>query len=116
MRRAATFRSAEASTIAGLLPPSSSTTGVRFFAAAAITIFPIGVPPVKKMWSHRLSRSAVVSGTPPVTTDTASGSRYCGTSSASAWAQCGDTSDGFSTAQLPPAIAAINGESTSRIG
>ena len=85
-------------------------------AAAVITTLPIGGPPVKKMWSHGCSSSAVVSGTPPSTTENACLSRYCGTSLAITSAHAGDTSDGLMTAALPPAIAATSGESDSMIG
>jgi hypothetical protein len=43
-----------------------------------MTVFATAVPPVKKMWSHCCSRSAVVSGTAPRTTEKASRSRYSG--------------------------------------
>jgi len=55
------------------------------------------------------SSSAVVSGTPPSTTENAAVSRYCGTSLAITSAQAGATSDGLMTAALPPAIAATSG-------
>ncbi len=100
----------------GLLPPNSSMTGVRFLAAAAMTTLPIGELPVKRIWSHASSSRAVVSGTPPTTTENASGSRYCGTSRARASAQAGATSDGLITAALPPAIAATSGDRHSTIG
>ena len=40
-------KSLPASTMTGDLPPSSSVTGVRFFAAACATIRPTAVEPVK---------------------------------------------------------------------
>ena len=46
---AASFRSAVASMIVGLLPPSSSVTLVRCLDAAAMTTLPIAGEPVKKM-------------------------------------------------------------------
>src|SRR3546814_7761809 len=56
--RAASSISAVESTIVGDLPPSSSVTEVRCFAAAAITILPTCGLPVKKMWSKGRSSSA----------------------------------------------------------
>ena len=100
----------------GLLPPSSSTTGVRFFAAAVMTTLATAVPPVKKMWSHCCRRSAVVSGTPPRTTENASRSRYSGMSRAIAPAVATDTSEGLMTAAFPPEIAAISGDNVSITG
>ena len=116
MRRAATARSASAATIVGLFPPSSSVTGVRCFAAAAMTTLPTLVDPVKKMWSKRVSSSAVVSGTPPSTTATASSSRYCGMRRASVAAVAGASSDGLATTQLPAASAAAMGSTRSCTG
>ena len=49
MRLAAVSRLALSWTMAGLLPPNSSVSGVRFFAAAAITDLPTGTEPVKKI-------------------------------------------------------------------
>src|SRR5436309_15944989 len=84
----------------GFFPPSSSTTGVRFFAAAVMTILATVVPPVKKMWSHGCSSSAVVSGTAPSTTENALLSRYSGRYRAITSLVAGESSDGLMTAQL----------------
>ena len=46
---AVTSRFAPSKIRAGLFPPNSSVTGVRFLAAASNTFFPIAVPPVKKI-------------------------------------------------------------------
>ena len=116
IRRAAVFRSADEWTIVGFLPPSSSTAGVRFFAAAWWMILPTGGLPVKKIRSHCCSSSAVVSGMPPPTTVTASGSRYFGIISAVCSADASETSDGFRTAVFPPATAATSGASVSMYG
>src|SRR5206468_9061344 len=102
--------------IVGFLPPSSSTTGVRFFAAAVMTIFATAVPPVKKIWSHGCASSAVVWGTAPSTTENALRSRYSGRKRAIASPVAGETSEGLITAQLPAAIAATNGDNVSMIG
>ena len=48
MRAAATRRFAVASTMQGLLPPSSSVTGVRLAAARSMTSLPTATLPVKK--------------------------------------------------------------------
>ncbi len=82
-RRAATRTAASSATMTGLLPPSSSVTGVRCFAAAVMMCLAISGPPVKKQWSRRWSMSSCVSAAAPSTTATASGSRYWGTSRAS---------------------------------
>ena len=90
--------------------------GVRCLAAAAATTLPTAVEPVKKMWSHRWSSSAVVSSTPPSTTATASVSRYCGSSRANAAEEAGASSDGLATTQLPAASAAASGSISSCTG
>ena len=43
---------ADSSTIVGLFPPNSRIQGVRFFAAAEATSFPVAVDPVKQMISN----------------------------------------------------------------
>ena len=65
--RAARSRSASRHTTAGSLPPSSSSTGVRFRAAAAITLRPVATLPVKTILptrgsSTRRARHRVVGG------------------------------------------------------
>ncbi len=54
-------------TIAGDLPPSSSVSGVRFGAAAAITLRPTAVEPVNT-WSKGSAENAPPSSAPPVAT------------------------------------------------
>ena len=49
MRKAVCLMSADLSTMQGLFPPSSNTTGVKFSAAAAKTFFPTEVLPVKNI-------------------------------------------------------------------
>lgn len=68
--RAAVSRSAVRSTTQGLLPPSSSVTGVRCAAAFSITVRPKAAPPVKKMWSKRYSSNSAVWAWSPSKTDT----------------------------------------------
>src|SRR5262249_40632030 len=67
------------------------------------------VPPVKKMWSHGCSSSAVVSGLAPRTTEKAPWFRYSGRSRAITSAVAGATSEGLTTAAIPPLIAARSG-------
>ena len=55
---AARSRSASRQTIAGSLPPSSRTTGVRFFAAAAMTFRPVATLPVKTILPTRGSSTS----------------------------------------------------------
>src|SRR6266851_5082544 len=69
------------STKAGFCPPSSRRIGVRFFAAASMTILPTLTLPVKKMKSNGSLRSSVTSSLLPVTAVTARGSKYFGTRS-----------------------------------
>src|SRR5215469_8968669 len=116
MRRAATGKSADEWTIVGFFPPSSSTTGVRFLAAAVMTNLATVVPPVKKMWSHCCSSSAVVSGAAPRTTEKAPRSRYSGSLLAITSAVAAATSEGLMTAAFPPEIAAISGDNVSITG
>ena len=54
----------------GLLPPNSSTVGVRVAAAAVATIFPTRSLPVKKIKPHSNLSRAVASGIAPLTTVT----------------------------------------------
>src|SRR3546814_9653602 len=51
-RAAACSMGKSAATIAGDLPPSSSVSGVRLGAAAAITLRPTAVEPVNTRWSN----------------------------------------------------------------
>ncbi len=100
----------------GFLPPSSSTHGVKFLAAAWWTILPTWGLPVKKMKSHFCARRAVVSGTAPSTTETTRGSKYFGVNLAATVEQATASSDGFSTAVLPAASAAASGWNNSMNG
>ena len=116
IRGATTARSAPASTIAGLLPPSSSVTGVRFSAAAFATIRPTAVEPVKNRWSNGSLANAAPVSAPPVTTVNSSGAKRCAIASASSADVAGVTSDGFSITRLPAASAPIAGASASCTG
>ena len=60
--------------IAGDLPPSSSVTGVRFAAAACITMRPTPVEPVKIRWSKGRPEKTCAMSAPPVTTATSASS------------------------------------------
>src|ERR1700739_330384 len=106
MRRAATSMSASAATMTGLLPPSSTVTGVNVGAAAAMIFLPTSVPPVNKAWSKPWANRAWVTAASPSTTRTASASRYSGTSRASTAELAGANSEGLTTAQFPAATAA----------
>ena len=103
-------------TIAGLLPPSSSVTGVRFSAAAIATMRPTAVEPVKKRWSNgsRVNSAPVLAS--PMTTVNSSGAKRCAIASASSADVAGVTSDGFSITRLPAASAPIAGASASCTG
>mmetsp|Transcript_88274 Transcript_88274/g.234726 ORF Transcript_88274/g.234726 Transcript_88274/m.234726 type:complete len:366 (-) Transcript_88274:143-1240(-) len=117
MRRAATSRDSRcSSTTTGFLPPSSSTQGVRRSAAALATILPTRMLPVKRMKSHGSANSAVVSGTPPVTTRKHRLSRYCGTKRVSSAVDSMQASLGLRTAQFPAAMAPRSGLSNIATG
>ena len=109
MRRAAVFRLAVWSKITGLLPPSSRVTGVRVFAAAAITTLPTAWEPVKKMWSKGCSSSASVSALPPWTTAACSRGRARVSTRSTTPAVAGAYSEGLTTAQHPADSAPIKG-------
>src|SRR5580658_1162153 len=98
---------AVSSTRAGLIPPSSSTTGVKFSAAALATILPTVVLPVKKMKSKGSARSAVFSSRPPGTATTAPGSKYFGTSFKTSSEVSINCSESLRTHVLPAASAVI---------
>jgi hypothetical protein len=100
---------AVSSTIAGFIPPSSSRTGVRFFAAACATIFPTKVLPVKKMKSNESFRSSVFCSLPPATMVTALGSKYFGTRSSSTFVVSGSASLSVRIQVFPAASAASAG-------
>src|SRR3984885_3940464 len=116
IRFAATLMSASADTMTGLLPPSSSVTGVRCDAAPSYTFRPISVPPVNRRWSKPCAISSWLTAPSPSMTAIASVSRYRGTSSAISADDAGATSDGLSTNVLPAAIAPTAGPSVSANG
>ena len=64
MRSAAVFSGKSSNTIAGDLPPSSSVTGHRLSAAAAITLRPVAPDPVNSRWSNGSFENSTP--TPPV--------------------------------------------------
>ena len=109
MRSAACATSAERSTIAGDLPPSSRVTVARCSAAACITLRPTAVEPVKKMWSNGSLSSASAAGMPPVTTPTSSSGNASATMRAMTADVAGTFSDGRTMHTLPAAIAAASG-------
>ena len=116
IRRAATLTSADGHTTTGLFPPSSSVTGHRCFAAAAMTIRATVPLPVYITWSNRSASTAVVSATPPVATATSSGEKYLGICSASTADVAAATSLGLISTVLPAASAPTSPVSVSWIG
>merc|ERR1711991_321855 len=74
------------------------------------------VDPVYEMWSYRSLSSSVVSATPPVTTDTISGAKYCGMISARTSATAAETSEGLRTTVFPAASMEIMGRMESATG
>ncbi|MCY1369086.1 hypothetical protein D9M69_561050 [compost metagenome] len=110
---AASDRSHDASTTQGDLPPSSSVVGVRLAAAAAATLRPTPVEPVKNRWSNgRLAKSCATSA-PPSTTQNSSAAKACCTSVAMSAEACGVSSLGLSITRLPAANAVAAGPKVS---
>ena len=101
--------SAERDTMTGDLPPSSSVSGTRFFAAAAMTCRPIAVPPVKTRWSNGSSLNALPSSGPPVTTATSSSSKAAAISCFISSDVAGVYSDGLIIARFPAASTPASG-------
>ena len=105
----AASRSASAKTICGLLPPSSSVTGMAFFAAAVWISAPTATEPVKEMWrtSGCADSAAPASSPRPGTTFNAPAGRPAASATrAKASAVRQASSAGFSTQALPIASAA----------
>src|SRR5277367_1784372 len=100
---AASGRFAVASTNAGFCPPSSSTTGVRFSAAARMITLPTFTLPVKKMKSNGSLRSSVISSRLPETAATDRGSKYFGMRSNKSLLVAGKPSETLRMQGLPAA-------------
>mmetsp|Transcript_72459 Transcript_72459/g.206305 ORF Transcript_72459/g.206305 Transcript_72459/m.206305 type:complete len:229 (+) Transcript_72459:141-827(+) len=120
VRLAAISMLADLSTKTGFLPPSSRVHGVKCFAAPSATTLPTVGEPVKKILSHRCSRSAAVQWRSPFmvvpTTCTTSGSMYSLTRSACSREHALETLHGLSTTVLPAAMAPITGISERQNG
>jgi hypothetical protein len=115
IERAARWKSASGSTIAGDLPPSSSVTGVRFSAASDMTRPPVAAEPVLNSPSSGRCVSATAASLPPRTTRTRSPTARSTTWTMSA-AIRGMNSDSRKMHRLPPASAATRGTSASWSG
>ncbi|KAG1438321.1 hypothetical protein G6F57_019903 [Rhizopus arrhizus] len=103
-------------TMAGDLPPSSSVTGTRCSAAAAITLRPTAVEPVNSRWSSGSEDTAAATSAPPCTTATRSGGNTLASRSARKALVRGVCSEGFSSTWLPAAMAVAKGTSASVTG
>ena len=91
----------------GLLPPSSSVTGMRFWLAYCMMSRPVVVSPVKAIFAIRLLEASGLPAStpkPPTMFSTPSGSRSP-ISSASTRIEAGVCSAGLSTMALPAARA-----------
>ena len=100
----------------GDLPPSSSVVGVRLAAAAAATLRPTAVEPVKNRWSNgRLANSCATSGPPSATHTSSAENAWCSRVASSAEV-CGVSSLGLSITRLPAASAVAVGPSVSCSG
>jgi len=84
-------------------------TGVRFAAAAAITLRPTAVEPVKIRWSKGSRLNSAATSGPPCTTSTSSAANQKATSRASSALNCGVISDGLTSTRLPAASATASG-------
>src|SRR5258705_7149099 len=91
------------STNAGFCPPRSRRTGVRFLAAASMTILPTFTLPVKKMKSNGSLRSWVTSSFAPETAVTDRGSKYFGFTSNRTLLVGGNASESLRMHGLPAA-------------
>ena len=104
---AALSRSASGSTMAGSLPPSSSTQGIICSAAATLTFRPVATDPVKTIMLTPLRISSAPTSPFPWTTPTRPRGRPASSSSARSFsATSGVNSLGLITTPLP-AISAI---------
>ena len=111
MRAAARCSGKSGQTMAGALPPSSSVTGVRLGAAAAITLRPTAVEPVNSRWSNGNAANAAPTSGPPMATATRSAGNTCESNSRSHRLVRGVCSDGLRKTWLPAAIAETSGTS-----
>ena len=109
MRLAAIFIFASPNTITGLLPPSSSVTGVKCSAAFFITIFPTSEFPVKNILSNFKSSSFSDTVLSPSTTAIYSSSKVSAVRLLTILEVDGAYSDSFNIAVFPPAIAPMSG-------
>ena len=100
----------------GLLPPSSSTTGVRCLAAASIIVCPTFGLPVKNIWSQRTSRSQSFMAPEPGNPHTNSGGNTLANRSIKSSLVAFDVREGLSATQLPAAMASTSGTSASCTG
>ena len=96
-------------TTTGFLPPSSSVTGVRVRAAAAITLLPTSAEPVKNRWSRSSAANSLLTSASPVTTATSSTSKASCSALASTSAVRGTFSDILIMTRLPAASAVSAG-------
>ena len=103
MRCAAVASGKSSQTMAGDLPPSSSVTGQRLAAAAAITARPVAPEPVNSRWSKGKAEKRWP--TPPVSSKNCSfsGGNHAGMRSISSAARWREFSLIFTIARLPAA-------------
>ena len=117
MSAAAFFRSASAKTTTGALPPSSRCVRAKLEAAAAATSLPARTDPVTE---HRAGVGCRTSIAPvslaPQTTLMTPGGRISPISLAMSSVDTGVVSEGFSTTQLPAAIAGAHFHTAIMIG
>src|SRR5690606_31205479 len=96
-------------TSTGDLPPSSRITGTRFSAAAAITVLPTAVEPVKIILSKASRQKASDTVPPPFTTATSSLGKASAKAFSSTLPKAADELEILIMAWLPAANAQIRG-------
>ena len=101
---------------AGDLPPNSKVTGVKFCAAAAMTLRPVAPEPVNIRWSNGNFENAIP--TSPVSSKICNFSalKYLGLNSISNSAKCLEFSDILTIAVFPAANTADNCENIKLMG
>ncbi len=102
----------------GLLPPSSSVTGIRFWLAYCMIRRPVVVSPVKAILAMRLlEASGLPASRPkPLTMFSTPGGRMSAISSATIRMPTGVCSAGLMTTQLPAAMAGASFHAAIRMG
>ena len=108
-RSAARSKLQSGATSTGDLPPSSSVKGVKLGAAAAATLRPTVVEPVKIKWSKGKALKRAASSASPGTTTSSVASKAWATKRCSKALKRGVSSEGLIITRLPAASASMVG-------